>query len=66
MKLDALTPQQEALLDLPVVFTIKAWNESVYIAKPLNIAEQGCRLTSARCGPSIQGCFRPKKLFRND
>ncbi|WP_248799296.1 hypothetical protein [Pseudomonas sp. MWU13-2105] len=46
MKLDSLTPQQEALLDLPVVFTIKAWNESVYIAKPLNIAEQGCRLTA--------------------
>ncbi|MDR3558236.1 MAG: hypothetical protein P4L61_01765, partial [Candidatus Pacebacteria bacterium] len=46
MKLDALTPQQEALLELPVVFTPRAWHESVYIAKPLNIAEQGYRLTA--------------------
>ncbi len=46
MKLDALTPQQEALLDLPVVFTPRAWHESVYIAKPLSIAEQGFRLTA--------------------
>ncbi|WP_256345015.1 hypothetical protein [Pseudomonas gingeri] len=46
MKLDALTPQQEALLNLPVVFTPRAWHESVYIAQPLNIAEQGYRLTA--------------------
>ncbi|WP_338525202.1 hypothetical protein NUH87_06045 [Pseudomonas batumici] len=66
MKLDALTPQQEALLNLPVVFTPRAWNESVYIARPLNIAEHGYRLTAvhqAARNAIIQKVWDDEPLF---
>lgn len=66
MTLDTLTPQQEALLDLPLVFTPRAWNESVYIAKPLNIAEHGYRLTAvhqAARNAIIQEVWNDEPLF---